>query len=129
MSDGYYHHVEIQEPRDAGAVVHDGRHTDCPPCFAIKVKTVSFAASAMQNRSPEAARLVKDEKALVKNLDSYKALKDSGVQPASVGRAHELEQRATTKAEIVTGEIARSPQYAKTLERALVDTPIGKTVT
>ena len=90
-------------------------------CFRCHTLGVDFAPSTMENRKPEAARLVRDEHTLVKNMDSYKALRDSGVQPASLGHAHELAQRATTEHEIVSGQLARSPQYAKTVERALAD--------
>ena len=82
---------------------HDGRHTDCPPCFAIKVKTVQFAASAMPSRNIGAVKGNALDKQRERDLPAYKRLVDSGVQPPTTYGAADLEAGASTKIEVELG--------------------------
>jgi len=74
-------------------------------CFGCKIKSVSFAASAMPTRHIEASSNKINEKQLVRDRNAFKALKDEGIQPARLRGAAELQDKATTKHEIETGKI------------------------
>ena len=74
-------------------------------CWYFRVASVSVASSAMPSRRPEAVSTLKAEQKLVKNRSAYKAMVEQGIQPASLGRAAELQDRASTKSEIETGRI------------------------
>lgn len=81
----------------------DGNHD--PACFACKVRTISFAASAMPTRSPDAARAKMKDPELQKNLDAYRRLRMDGTQPKSIHTAAKMEAQATEKWEVETGRI------------------------
>ena len=111
---------------DAPDTEHNGQHYDCPPCFAIKVRTVQFGASTMPFRRPEAVRLTRDEKNLTRNLEAYKALRLSGVQPASTANAGDL-ANCDTKFEIESGNIVGA-KMGKKIEGILDELPKGAQV-
>lgn len=74
-------------------------------CFGCKIKGISFAASAMPTRSPDAARIYKADKQLDRDRSAFKAMREQGIQPARLKGASEMEARASTKHEIETGKI------------------------
>lgn len=84
-------------------IEHFGQHDDS--CFACKIKSVSFAASAMPTRKPEAVATTAREKKLTRDRDAFKAMREQGIQPARLNGAADLQNRATTKHEIETGKI------------------------
>lgn len=83
---------------------HEGQHTDCDPCFVIKMHSVSFSASAMPSRSG-VGKIETKEKQLHKDRDAYKAMKEQGIQPAKLHGAADLQDHASTKHEIETGRL------------------------
>lgn len=84
-------------------IQHFGQHDES--CFACKIKSISFAASAMPTRKPEAVATTQREKQLVKDRTAFKAMRDQGIQPARLKGAAELQDKASTKHEIETGKI------------------------
>jgi len=90
-----------------------------PDCFGCKIKTVSFAASAMPTRSPDAVRTEAWDKQLHKDRDAFKAMKEQGIQPARLRGAAELQDRAATKHEIETGKIIGDSKLANKVEKTL----------
>ena len=100
---------------------------DCTPeelaerdAFAEKVRSISFAASAMPTRS-SAADEKKAWKKLDKDMDAYKRLRGDGVQPASMRNSADLESRAETKMEIESGTVVRDRNVRKATEELLAD--------
>ena len=79
--------------------------THSPNCFPCRIRTVSFAPSAMVTRSPEAARAKARDPQLEKDRNAYRALRRNGEQPKSVTGAAELQSRANESFEITTGNI------------------------
>ena len=88
-------------------------------CFGCKIKSVSFAASAMPTRHPQAASTQKWDKQLHKDRAAFKAMRDQGIQPASLKGAADLQARASTKHEIETGKIIGNAKLATKVESTL----------
>jgi hypothetical protein len=93
---------------------HFGQHGD--ECFGCRIQSVSFAASAMPTRKPQAAAEPAREKALVRDRTAFKAMRDQGIQPARLKGAADLQDRATTKHEIETGKIIGNASLAAKVE-------------
>ena len=104
-------------------MIHDGQHTDCAPCFKVKCETISFTSAAMSNRKGAVRTMNAREYDLTKNLEAYKRLRESGVNPASTAQAANLERFADTKHEIESGKRFGNPKVAKQVERMLAETP------
>ena len=81
----------------------DGTHS--PNCFPCRLKTVTFAPSAMVTRSPEAARAAAKDPQLEKDRDAYKRLRRNGEQPKHVSGSAYFEAKANESCEITTGMI------------------------
>jgi len=90
------------------------KREDCTPeelaerdAFAEKVRSISFAASAMPSRSNAAA-----EKKAWKNMDAdlgaYKRLRADGEQPPDITGSAELEAKAESTHEVTAGRIVRN---------------------
>lgn len=103
------------------------KREDCTPeelaerdAFAEKVRSISFAASAMPSRSNAAG-----EKQAWKKMDAdmgaYKRLRDDGVQPPSVRGSADLESGAETKMEIESGTVVKNQKVRKATEKLLAD--------
>jgi hypothetical protein len=84
-------------------IKHWGQHNE--DCFACRIKSVSFASSAMPTRRPQAADINAAEKRLTKDRDAFKAMREQGIQPARLKGASDLQDRASTKDEIETGRL------------------------
>jgi hypothetical protein len=84
-------------------IEHFGQHDES--CYSCRLKTVSFAASAMPTRKPEAVATTLREKNLVRDRDAFKAMRQQGIQPARLKGAADLQDHASTKHEIETGKI------------------------
>ena len=74
-------------------------------CFGCKIRSISFAASAMPTRHVDVAATTKNERELVRDMSAFKAMRDQGIQPARLTGAADLQARASTKREIETGTI------------------------
>ena len=98
-------------------IEHFGQHDEF--CFACKIKSVSFAASAMPTRKPGAVATTQREKQLTKDRDAFKAMRDQGIQPARLKGAADLQDRAHTKHEIESGKIIGDKQLATKVESAV----------
>jgi hypothetical protein len=88
-------------------------------CFGCKIKTVSFAASAMPTRKPEVAATNRRESNLTKDRDAFKAMRQQGIQPARLKGAAELQDKAHTKHEIETGKLIGNKSLATKVEKAV----------
>ena len=74
-------------------------------CFGCRVSGVQFAPSAMPSRREGAfaRKNVLLEKQWDKDMESYKRLRQDGLQPQQIDGAHVLEREATTVAQVQTG--------------------------
>ena len=86
-----------------------------PDCFGCKASSVSFAPSAMATRSV-ASSMKATEKQQEKDLPAYKRMRQEGLQPKSTKGAAEIEANASTRFEVVSGQII---QDQSTLKAAL----------
>ena len=72
---------------------HTGQHLDCGPCFAIKVRSVSFTGAGADQRRH-------DDKTRSRDLESYQKLRRQGYQPKNVFGSTEIAAQANTKWEL-----------------------------
>lgn len=93
---------------------HFGQHGE--ECFGCRIQSVSFAASAMPTRKPEAVGTAKAEKQLVKDRTAFKAMRDQGIQPARLKGAADLQDKASTVREIETGKVIGNASLAAKVE-------------
>jgi len=98
---------------------HDGSHGE--DCFGCKIHHVSFAASAMPTRKPEAAGTRRMEENMARDLPAYKRLRNEGLQPAGTKGAANLERNANSKFEIETGKIIPDERFTKRIDAAQVE--------
>lgn len=77
---------------------HWGQHTDCPPCFKIKLATVQFTSC-----KPRAFEIRKRDKAFEKDAAAYNRLKKEGIQPRGVDKSSLLESHGTHKTDALLG--------------------------
>jgi len=97
------------------SIKHFGQHDES--CFACKIKSVSFAASAMPTRKPQVASGPwKNDKELDRDRDAFKAMRQQGIQPKSLKGAADLQDRASTQREIETGKIIGDRALATRVE-------------
>jgi len=80
--------------------IHDGSHPECAPCFAHKIHSLSW-------QTGEAAKRRAEDSTFSKDMDAYKRLRISGVQPKQIGGSAEIEAQATEKWEAEHGVIMR----------------------
>lgn len=78
--------------------IHDGSHTDCPPCFAIKLKSIQFAGA-----SERAIDVRKRDRQWSTDGEAYWRLKKDGIQPNNVDGSAKLEQCMTHPLEAAMG--------------------------
>jgi hypothetical protein len=102
-------------------IEEDGTHS--PNCFPCRIKSVSFAPSAMPTRSPVAAKAKNTDPALAKDLDAYKRLRRNGTQPSAVNGAYNLETQAQEKFEITTGRLVADPVDRHRYAQAFAEMP------
>lgn len=88
--------------------------------FGEKVRSISFASSAMPTRSLAAAAK-REEKQMDKDMGAYKRLRDDGLQPPSVRGSADLESRAETKMEVESGHVVRDKRVRAATEKLLAD--------
>jgi hypothetical protein len=88
--------------------------------FSEKVRSISFAASAMPSRSL-AAEAKREEKQMTKDMGAYKRLRDDNIQPPSVRGSAELESHAETKMEVEAGTVVRNKRTREATEKLLAD--------
>jgi hypothetical protein len=87
---------------------HTGQHTDCPPCFAIKLRTVQFQGmEAGQHRFTDKER--------DRDLREYKKLRQQGYQPRNVFGSAELAAQAHSSFE-VEHKVVMAPNIRKEME-------------
>jgi hypothetical protein len=87
---------------------HDGRHQDCGPCFAIKLRTVQFQGmEAGQHRFTDKER--------DRDLREYKKLRQQGYQPRNVFGSAELAAQAHSSFE-VEHKVVMAPNIRKEME-------------
>ena len=87
---------------------HVGQHIDCPPCFAIKLRTVQFQGmDAGQHRFTEKER--------DRDMTEYRKLRHQGYQPRNVFGSAELAAQAHSKFEI-EHKVVMAPNIRKEVE-------------
>jgi hypothetical protein len=77
----------------------------------------------MPSRKPEVIATNEREKRLTKDRDAFKAMRDQGIQPARLGGAAELQDRAHTKHEIETGRLVGNKSLATKIEQTVKELP------
>ena len=94
---------------------HQGQHQDCPPCFAIKLQSLSFQGpGAGERRQSEASRS--------RDMDDYQSLRRQGYQPAHVFGTHEVMMQAGSQFE-VEHNMVMAPAIRKEMEARMADMP------
>lgn len=91
------------------------KHKGCSgtdDCFTCKIRTISFASSAMPTRSNASAQK-KFEKDRSKNIDAYKRLRADGKEVIGTARAAALEAKANSDFELRSGQILPSAKIAR----------------
>lgn len=91
----------------------------CPKgdeCFGCKAGSVGFSATAMPTRSPNVAQTAATEREMTKDLGAYKRLRKNNLQPKGVNGAAAMEQAASTRFEIESGRLHKSPKIARKYE-------------
>ena len=96
------------------AKTHFGQHDDS--CFACRIQSVSFAASAMVTRS-SASEQKKYEQQRERDIPAYKRLRAEGLQPHRSHDAAKMEQHATSQFEIESGQYLPTPKIAAKHDR------------
>ena len=98
-------------------VKHFGQHD--ATCYPCKLKSISFAASAMPTRHPGAVATEKRDKQLHKDRTAFKSMREQGIQPARLTGAADLQDQASTKHEIETGRIVGNRKLAAKIEQTV----------
>lgn len=86
-------------PCENGKPYHDGSATD----FGCRIKSISFAASAMPTRHPTVVATNAREARWHKDIPAYKSLVANGIQPRGIDGCHDVAQTTAEKFEIETG--------------------------
>ncbi len=94
---------------------HDGRHTDCAPCFQIKLRSI-------QIQGPGAGGRRQSEKSRSLDMDEYKSARRAGLQPQHVFGTHEVMAQAGSKFEI-EHSVIMDPKIRKEMESRMADIP------
>lgn len=89
---------------------HDCSGTE--DCFGCKIRSISFAPSAMPTRS-DAGEKKRYENDRLKNNAAYKRLRAEGKEVIGTSRAAELEARANSDFELRSGMILPDAKIAK----------------
>lgn len=92
---------------------HDGQHTGCPQCFAIKLRSIQFQGMGASDRRS-------DTKTRDEDMWAYKRLRRSGVQPQHVFGSSEIEKRADSQFE-VEHHMVMSPEVRKEFDSRIAD--------
>ena len=87
---------------------HTGSHQDCPPCFAIKIRTIQF-------QGMEAGGRRDSEKSRSRDMDEYKKMRTQGLQPKNVFGSAEVAAQAGSKFEVEHSVIMK-PAIRKEME-------------
>lgn len=95
---------------------HGVTHWDPDDCFGCRCQTIGVQPSAFITRRPQVAGQIKQEKTLVKDLDSYKRMRLDGLHPKATAGASRIESMAETRAEVEMGKVAAD--QAKGLDAA-----------
>ena len=87
---------------------HDGQHTGCPPCYAIKLSSLQFQGmGAADRRQTDASR--------AKDMDAYAKLRRQGLQPKHVYGSAEIAAQASTPFEL-EHSVVMAPSIRKEME-------------
>ena len=87
---------------------HQGQHSGCAPCFAIKIRTVQFQGiDAGQHRFTDKER--------TRDMDEYKKLRGQGYQPKNVFGSAEIAAMAGNKFEL-EHSVVMQPSLRKELD-------------
>jgi hypothetical protein len=89
---------------------HNGQHREphCPPCFAIRIRTVQFQGiDAGQHRFTDRER--------DRDMTEYRKLRHQGYQPRNIFGSAELAAQASSKFEI-EHKVVMAPNIRKEME-------------
>lgn len=92
-------------------------HRDLHPeyvdgCFGCKALTLNIGAGAKEVRGAAVREMDAKDKALDKDLASYKRLRNNGLQPKSIDGSSQVEQVVTSQFDIDLGHVV--PKEFKT---------------
>lgn len=73
---------------------------DCTLTYVEHLRGFSVSAAATPNRRPHAASTITKDRVLDRDLDAYKRLRQSGVQPPHTGGSAALEAKANHRWEV-----------------------------
>ena len=72
---------------------HNGQHTDCQPCFSLKLATMQFQTPAAGDRRHS-------EKSRERDMMEYKTLRRQGYQPRNIFGSAEVAAQAGSVFEV-----------------------------
>ena len=87
---------------------HQGQHHSCPPCFQIKIRTISF-------QGPDAGQHRFTERERDRDMAAYKKLRTQGYQPKNVFGSAEIAAMAGNKFEL-EHSVVMQPSLRKELD-------------
>lgn len=95
---------------------HFGQHGD--DCFGCKIQSIAIGQpSDMITRKPEVVASKRYQTQREKDMAAYRRLRKDGVVKSTQGAAR-LEQTASTKFELESGQVAPTASMARRLEEA-----------
>ena len=92
---------------------HDGRHLNCPPCFAVKLASVQLQGPASGDRR-------KVEKSRNRDMSEYPILRRQGYQPRNVFGCAEVAAQAGTVFE-VENHVVMAPEIRKEMTARMAE--------
>ena len=93
---------------------HQGQHHSCPPCFQIKIRTISF-------QGPDAGQHRFTERERDRDMAAYKQIRASGFQPKNVFGSAEIAAMANTPFEL-EHSVVMAPGIRKQLDSRIKET-------
>ena len=90
----------------------------CDPenCYSCRVASVMISGSALPTRAPEVAKQKARVKQLHRDRTAFKSMTNSGLRPARLNGAQDLERRAESKWEVESGHILPAKIRKRALE-------------
>lgn len=104
-------------------LTHGVDHYQPESCFGCRIKTISFAPSifATTPGGAKAASKKGQEKKLVRDLDAFKRMRLSGLEPRATRGAAKVESECESPYEVATGRPAhtqaKGPDAGKSITR------------
>lgn len=98
-------------------MAHRDFHPDPDPdCFGCKVLSVNIGASALEVRGASVREQNAKDKALSKDLDGYRQMRDGGLQPKAIDGSSEVVKRVNSQFDIDLGRVVPKNEESRVRE-------------